>query len=63
MKTRWIALSFQGEVVKVALAKGYTLAGQKRPIIGNNYPMVDLTNPEAKAYWQPFMISKHSMRS
>ena len=48
----WIAPFFQGEMMKVALAKGYTLAGQVRPITGNNYPMVDLTNPDAKAYWQ-----------
>ncbi len=48
----WIAPFFQGEMMKVALAKGYALAGQVRPVSGNNYPMVDLTNPEAKAYWQ-----------
>lgn len=48
----WIAPFFQGEMAKVAHAKGYTLAGQVRPANGNNYPMVDLTNPEAKAYWQ-----------
>ena len=48
----WIAPFFQGEMMKVALAKGYVLPGQVRPITGNNYPMVDLTNPDAKAYWQ-----------
>ena len=48
----WIAPFFQGEMMKVALEKKYTLAGQVRPASGNNYPMVDLTNPEAKAYWQ-----------
>jgi len=48
----WIAPFFQGEMEKEALAKGYTLAGQVRPINGNNYPMVDLSNPAAKAYWQ-----------
>ena len=48
----WIAPFFQGEMMKVALAKGYNLPGQVRPLTGNNYPMVDLTNPEAKAYWQ-----------
>jgi len=37
---------------KEALAKGYALAGQRRPINGNNYPLVDLSNPAAKAYWQ-----------
>ena len=48
----WIAPFFQGEMAKEAHAKGYTLAGQERPANGNNYPMVDLTNPAAKAYWQ-----------
>lgn len=48
----WIAPFFQGEMAKEAHAKGYTLAGQVRPSNGNNYPMVDLTNPAAKAYWQ-----------
>jgi alpha-glucosidase (family GH31 glycosyl hydrolase) len=53
MKTvLWIAPFFQGKMAKEAHAKGYTLAGQVRPITGNNYPMVDLTNPAAKAYWQ-----------
>lgn len=48
----WIGPFFQGEMAKQAQAKGYTLAGQKRPADGNNFPMVDLTNPDAKAYWQ-----------
>ena len=48
----WIAPFFQGEMAKEAHAKGYTLAGQVRPANGNNFPMVDLTNPAAKAYWQ-----------
>ena len=48
----WIAPFFQGRMMKEALAKGYTLAGQVRPFTGNNYPMVDLTNPAAKGYWQ-----------
>ena len=48
----WIAPFFQGEMAKEAHAKGYTLVGQVRPSNGNNYPMVDLTNPAAKAYWQ-----------
>ncbi len=46
----WIAPFFQGRMEAEALAKGYTLAGQKpQP---NNYPMVDFTNPKAKTYWQ-----------
>jgi len=48
----WIAPFFQGKMMKEALAKAYVLAGQVRPITGNNYPMVDLTNPAARAYWQ-----------
>lgn len=48
----WIGPFFQGEMLTNALAKGYTLAGQKRPGNGNNYPMVDFTNPAAKKYWQ-----------
>ena len=48
----WIGPFFQGQMATEATAKGYTLAGQERPKSGNNYPMVDLTNPEAKAYWQ-----------
>lgn len=48
----WIAPFFQGQMEREALTKGYALAGQRRPINGNNYPMVDLANPAAKAYWQ-----------
>ncbi len=48
----WIAPFFQGRMKTEALAKGYALAGQVRPPNGNNYPMVDLTNPAAKTYWQ-----------
>ena len=44
----WIAPFFQGKMMQEALAKSYTLAGQVRPANGNNYPMVDLTNPAAK---------------
>jgi alpha-glucosidase (family GH31 glycosyl hydrolase) len=48
----WIAPFFQGEMAVEAQARKYTLAGQVRPANGNNYPMVDLTNPAAKSYWQ-----------
>jgi alpha-D-xyloside xylohydrolase len=48
----WIAPFFQGAMADEAQAKKYTLAGQVRPAGGNNFPMVDLTNPAAKAYWQ-----------
>jgi alpha-glucosidase (family GH31 glycosyl hydrolase) len=46
----WIAPFFQGKMEQEALAKGYNLVGQ--PPQPNNYPMVDMTNPAAKAYWQ-----------
>lgn len=46
----WIAPFFQGKMETEALARNYNLAGQRpQP---NNYPAVDFTNPEAKAYWQ-----------
>jgi alpha-D-xyloside xylohydrolase len=48
----WIAPFFQGKMMREAQARGYTLAGQVRPATGNNFPMVDLTNPGAKSYWQ-----------
>ncbi len=46
----WIGPFFQGQMASNALAKGYTLPGQ-RPT-QNNYPLADFTNPEAKKYWQ-----------
>ncbi len=46
----WIAPFLQGRMEKEGLEKGYTLAGQKPS--PSNYPMVDLSNPAAKAYWQ-----------
>ncbi len=48
----WIAPFFQGEMLTNSIAKHYTLAGQRRPANGNNYPMVDFTSPKAKKYWQ-----------
>lgn len=48
----WIAPFFQGKMMKEAQDKGYTLAGQVRPLTGNNFPMVDLSNPAARSYWQ-----------
>jgi alpha-D-xyloside xylohydrolase len=48
----WIGPFYQGKMMQEALAKGYNLAGQQRPPNGNNYPMVDMSNPAAKAYWQ-----------
>jgi alpha-D-xyloside xylohydrolase len=46
----WIASFFQGNMEKEAQEKGYTLAGQKPSV--QNYPLADLSNPAAKAYWQ-----------
>jgi alpha-D-xyloside xylohydrolase len=52
----WIGPFFQGNMMREALAKGYDLPSQTKPTnasgIANNYPMVDLSKPEAKAYWQ-----------
>jgi alpha-glucosidase (family GH31 glycosyl hydrolase) len=48
----WIAPFFNGKMATEALAKGYGLPGQTRTGDGQNYPLVDLTNPEAMAYWQ-----------
>lgn len=48
----WIGPFFQGQMATNALERGWTLAGQVRPKNGNNYPMVDFSNPEAKTYWQ-----------
>src|SRR5437870_3333682 len=44
----WIAPFFQGKMSDEGTAKGYTLAGQIRPSSGNNFPMVDLSNPDAR---------------
>ncbi len=48
----WIGPFYQGQMATNALARGWNLAGQVRLKNGNNYPMVDFSNPEAKAYWQ-----------
>lgn len=46
----WIAPFYQGQMERDALAKGYTLAGQRpQP---NNYPLADFSNPAARAFWQ-----------
>ena len=37
----WIAPFFQGEMMKVALAKGYNLPGQVRPLTGNERERLD----------------------
>lgn len=48
----WITASYNGQMATEALAKGWVYPGQVRPANGNNYPMVDLTNPAARKYWQ-----------
>ena len=48
----WIAPFLQGDMAVEGQEMGYTLPGQERPEDGNNYPLVDLSNPDAKAFWQ-----------
>jgi len=48
----WIAPFLEGDMETEGLERGYTLPGQTRPPNGNNYPLVDLTNAEARRYWQ-----------
>lgn len=48
----WIAPFVEGDMETEALELGYNLPGQTRPGSGNNYPLIDLSNPEAKQYWQ-----------
>jgi alpha-D-xyloside xylohydrolase len=53
MKTfLWIAPFFNGKMQAEAIAKGYGLPGQTPTADGQNYPLVDFTNPAAKTYWQ-----------
>ena len=48
----WIAPFLQGKMADEGQARGLTLPGQRRPANGNNYPLVDLTNPAGKKFWQ-----------
>jgi alpha-D-xyloside xylohydrolase len=48
----WIAPFLQGKMADEGIAKHYVLPGQTRPPNGSNYPLVDFTNPEARAFWQ-----------
>jgi alpha-glucosidase (family GH31 glycosyl hydrolase) len=48
----WIAPFLQGKMAAEGIAKGYGLPGQKPTSNGSNYPLVDFTNPDAKAFWQ-----------
>jgi alpha-glucosidase (family GH31 glycosyl hydrolase) len=48
----WIAPFLQGKMAAEGIAKGYGLPGQKPTSNGQNYPLVDFTNPDAKAFWE-----------
>jgi len=48
----WIAPFLQGRMADEGIAKRYGLPGQTRPPNGQNYPLVDFTNPDARAFWQ-----------
>ncbi len=48
----WIGPFLQGKMAEEGIAKHYGLPGQKGPASGVNYPLVDFTNPEARAFWQ-----------
>jgi alpha-D-xyloside xylohydrolase len=48
----WIAPFLQGDMATEGQDRHLTLPGQTRPPSGQNYPLVDLSNPEAKAFWQ-----------
>jgi alpha-glucosidase (family GH31 glycosyl hydrolase) len=46
----WIGPFYQGQMETNALARKYNLPGQRPQ--ANNYPLVDFSNPDARAYWQ-----------
>jgi alpha-glucosidase (family GH31 glycosyl hydrolase) len=48
----WIAPFVNGKMETEAVSKGYGLPGQNRTADGQNYPLIDLTNPAAMAFWQ-----------
>ena len=52
----WIAPFLNGKMATEGLARKLTLPGQIRPANGQNYPLVDLTNPAGKAYWQEGIV-------
>jgi alpha-glucosidase (family GH31 glycosyl hydrolase) len=53
MKTfLWIGPFLQGKMAEEGIARHYNLPGQVRPANGQNYPLVDFTNPDARAFWQ-----------
>jgi alpha-glucosidase (family GH31 glycosyl hydrolase) len=48
----WVAPFLQGKMAVEGQTRGLTLPGQTRPANGNNYPLVDLTNPAGRKFWQ-----------
>ncbi len=48
----WIAPFVQGVMAQEAQARGLAWPGQTRPPSGQNYPLIDLTNPAGQAFWQ-----------
>ena len=48
----WIAPFLNGKMADEGIARHYGLPAQTRTRDGQNYPLVDFTNPEARAFWQ-----------
>ena len=48
----WIGPFANGRMAQEILARGYNLPGSQPVASGQNYPLVDFSNPAAKAYWQ-----------
>jgi len=48
----WIGPFVNGNMAEEILARGYNLPGSNPTSNGQNYPLVDFSNPAAKAYWQ-----------
>lgn len=48
----WIGPFVNGQMADEVLARGYNLPGSQPTADGQNYPLIDFSNPAAKAYWQ-----------
>src|SRR5262249_1073137 len=48
----WIGAFVNGKMAAGGQKRHLTMPGQTRPANGQNYPLVDLTNPAGKAFWQ-----------
>ena len=48
----WVGPFWNGQMATNALAKRYNFPGQRPQKVGQNYPLVDYTNPKATADWQ-----------